>query len=125
MANMFAQLTSRRSAVRLAHVNHFYIELGKNIRRYRQRTGVGLSQEALAKRVGLSRTSITNVEKGRQQLPLHMLYVLADALGVEPVALLPDRKQLAPGKTKVVIDLASLPPDIADFLGRVATPENQ
>jgi len=39
--------------------------------------------------LGLSRTSITNIERGRQPIQLHTLYKIADVLGVEPTALLP------------------------------------
>jgi len=106
-------------------VNRFYIEFGQNVRRQRQRVGVKLSQDALAKRVGLSRTSVTNIEKGRQQLPLHMLYSFADALGVEPVSLLPDKKKLTRDRKRVTVDLSKLPPDLADFVDRVASHENQ
>jgi transcriptional regulator with XRE-family HTH domain len=48
-----------------------------------------LTQEKLGRLVGLSRTSITNIEKGRQHIALHQLYVLAEALRVRPEALLP------------------------------------
>jgi len=48
-----------------------------------------MSQEAFAKAVGLSRTSITNIERGRQPVSLHTLYFMADILGVGPADLLP------------------------------------
>ncbi len=48
-----------------------------------------MSQEAFAKAVGLSRTSITNIERGRQPISLHTLYFMADILGIEPADLLP------------------------------------
>jgi transcriptional regulator with XRE-family HTH domain len=48
-----------------------------------------MSQEAFAKAVGLSRTSITNIERGRQPISLHTLYFMADILGAEPADLLP------------------------------------
>jgi transcriptional regulator with XRE-family HTH domain len=48
-----------------------------------------MSQDAFAKAVGLSRTSITNIERGRQPVSLHTLYSMADILGVEAVDLLP------------------------------------
>jgi len=48
-----------------------------------------MSQQAFAKAVGLSRTSITNIERGRQPISLHTLYFMADILGVEPSDLLP------------------------------------
>jgi transcriptional regulator with XRE-family HTH domain len=54
-----------------------------------RRTESGMSQEAFAKAVGLSRTSITNIERGRQPVSLHTLYFMADILGVEPADLLP------------------------------------
>ncbi len=103
----------------------FYVEFGRNLRRQRQRPGAILSQDSLARRVGLSRTSVTNIEKGRQQLPLHMLYAFADALGVEPIALLPDKKQLSQQGKRVVINLNALPPDVADFVDRVASNESK
>ncbi len=125
LANMFAMLTFRRGHAKLKPMRQFYIELGRNIRRHRQRPGVDLSQDSLAKRVGLSRTSVTNVEQGRQQVPLHMLYIFADALGVEATALLPDKKKMAQEGKRVIVDLQKLPPEVADFVGRVATREDQ
>lgn len=80
-----------------------------------------MSQEGLAKRVGLSRTSITNIEQGRQQVPLHMIYTFADALGVELTALLPDKKLLANEDKQVTINLNQLPQDVAEFVERVAS----
>lgn len=94
----------------------FYREFGRTLREHRQRTGGELSQEQLAKRVGLSRTSITNIEKGRQQIPLHMLYLLADALGVDPISLLPDKRRLGASGSTASDDL---PADVAAFLERV------
>lgn len=48
-----------------------------------------MTQEKLGSLVGLSRTSIVNIEKGRQHISLHQLFVFADALKVRPEALLP------------------------------------
>jgi transcriptional regulator with XRE-family HTH domain len=50
-----------------------------------------LTQEALASQVALTRTSITNIERGRQKLLLHTLVDIAHALSVEPAELLPVR----------------------------------
>src|SRR5258707_332653 len=108
---MFVYLTFGRSFVNMTFMGtSLYIEFGSNLRR--QRSGVGLSQENLAKRVGLSRTSVTNIEKGRQQVALHMVYSFADALGVEPSSLLPDKKKLAKDGKRVMVDLSELPPDL-------------
>jgi transcriptional regulator with XRE-family HTH domain len=69
----------------------FYPAFGQRLAHVRRRAGI--SQELLAGRVGLSRTSIVNVEKGRQRVPLHMLVDFADVLGVTPDDLLPPRSQ--------------------------------
>jgi transcriptional regulator with XRE-family HTH domain len=71
----------------MADPTAFYREVGQNVRRKREQ--LGLTQEALASQVALTRTSITNIEKGRQKLLLHTLVDIAHALGVEPALLLP------------------------------------
>jgi transcriptional regulator with XRE-family HTH domain len=48
-----------------------------------------MTQEALAKKVSLTRTSIINIEKGRQQILLHNLVDIARALQVSPAELIP------------------------------------
>jgi len=45
----------------------------------------------LALAVGLSRTSVANIEKGRHRIQIHTLYAIAAALGIEPAELLPPR----------------------------------
>jgi transcriptional regulator with XRE-family HTH domain len=46
------------------------------------RFGCGLTQLALARRSGISRPSIANVEAGRQNVSIRQLCALAAALGV-------------------------------------------
>ena len=50
---------------------------------------MGLTQEQLAEQIGLSRTSVTNIERGRQHVVLHQIYEIAAALGLNVEALLP------------------------------------
>lgn len=54
------------------------------------RKDAGLTQQELAERVGLTRTSITNIESGAQHINLRQLYLLAAAVGLHPARLLPD-----------------------------------
>lgn len=68
----------------------FYIEFGKLVRAYRQR--LGLTQDQLGERVGLSRTSITNIEQGRQKVLLHHLFLLAESLEISAEVLLPNMR---------------------------------
>lgn len=64
-----------------------YIELGANIRAARERAK--LDQATLADAVGLVRTSITNIERGRQRPQLHVIYAIADVLKVSISDILP------------------------------------
>jgi transcriptional regulator with XRE-family HTH domain len=64
-----------------------YPEIGRRIRD--ARLEAGLTQAALGDAVGLARTSVTNIETGNQQLTLHALWRIGDALGVSPRELLP------------------------------------
>lgn len=65
-----------------------YEEFGRDLRKARRKRG--LTQQQLGDRIGLSRTSITNMEKGRQQITLHQLYFISSALGCKLDDLLPD-----------------------------------
>lgn len=64
-----------------------YLTIGRNVRRERQR--LKLKQDEVADRIGMLRTSIANIEAGRQRVPLHTLCDLASALDVQPGRLLP------------------------------------
>ena len=65
----------------------FYRQFGQLLAQVRRKQGI--SQEMLADELGLSRTSITNIEKGRQPIQLHSLYLIARLLSVELKELLP------------------------------------
>lgn len=60
--------------------------VGLRIRQIREM--LGLSQDDLAKRVGLKRVSVTNTEVGRQRLLLDGVERYATALGTTPKHLL-------------------------------------
>lgn len=64
----------------------YYRELGQRIQR--ARIAKGLTQEGLASAVGLTRTSVVNIEKGRQKVLAHTLVRLARSLhvGIENLA---------------------------------------
>jgi transcriptional regulator with XRE-family HTH domain len=52
------------------------------------RTALGWTQDELAKKVGLTRTSITNIESGRQRILLHDVEKFAEVFGTTPKGLL-------------------------------------
>jgi len=60
--------------------DYFYKSLGDNIRIAREKAG--LKQGAFAELIGLSRTSVVNIEKGRQHLPFHLAGVIARVLKI-------------------------------------------
>ena len=66
-----------------------YPEIGKRIAQ--RRKALGNTQEWLAPQVGLSRTSLANIERGRQKILVHQLLAFASALDLEPTELLPRR----------------------------------
>lgn len=57
----------------------FYAALGQFLKK--QRKTKGLPQEALAEVLKINRVSVSNIESGLCQLPLHRAIELADALG--------------------------------------------
>ena len=85
-----------------------YEALGEKIRR--ARANRDMRQAELARRVRLSRTSITNVELGRQGLAVHQLFEFADALGVEPCELL--ELQLPTEEAEA----APVPPELSEWV---------
>jgi|SRR5271170_2195438 len=76
----------------MSDLNAFYQEVGRRIREARKRRKPSLTQDGLASLVGLTRTSITNLEQGRQKCLLHTLSEVATALQVEPASLFPGTK---------------------------------
>lgn len=70
-------------------INHkaLYQYIGTAIRRNREARG--MTQAQLAEAVGMLRTSVVNLEAGRQRAPLHTLYPVCAVLGIEATALLP------------------------------------
>jgi len=63
-----------------------YRTLGERIAYERQRRG--LTQLQLSKAIGLTRASVTNIELGRQRVPVHTLAAIAVQLGLDIPTLL-------------------------------------
>lgn len=68
-------------------IEGIYDYIGSRVRA--ERVDASLSQDELGLRVGLTRTSISNIELGHQKIQIHTLYDIAAVLGVPPTALLP------------------------------------
>lgn len=79
-------------------VDALYAALGRRIRAAREARG--LNQAALGAAIGIGRSSVSNVEAGRQHLAVHQLVAAAQALKVDTEDLLigplPDLTQPSP-----------------------------
>ena len=62
----------------LMNETNLYTSLGKAIAT--KRNELGLTQAFVAKKIGLTRASLANIETGRQKVLLHHVYRLASAL---------------------------------------------
>jgi DNA-binding XRE family transcriptional regulator len=70
---------------------NFYAAVGRQIAKVRSGR---LTQEALAMKAALTRTSIINIEKGRQQILLHTVVDISRALQVPITDLIPNTDDL-------------------------------
>lgn len=71
----------------------------KNIRKKK-----GYNQSNLAEKIGLERTSITNIETGRQKATVTVLYKICDLLDIEISDLLPKLNEVATHKVDATND---------------------
>jgi transcriptional regulator with XRE-family HTH domain len=97
----------------------FYRQFGNLLRERRRK--LGLTQESLAEDVGLSRTSITNIERGEQRVLLHQLYSLAEKLRVSPKRLLPD---VSSRPAQFERQLEALPPQKRALILKIVRSQN-
>ena len=74
-------------------VTRFYQLLGERVRAARE--DKDLTQAALAERLDLSRTSITNLENGTQRPPAHHLARMAQVLEMPITELIPEWQRVA------------------------------
>lgn len=65
----------------------FKKDIGSKLKQLR--TGVGIKQAELAVAVGLERTSITNIESGKQMVTIPVLYRICHVLGIAVSDILP------------------------------------
>jgi transcriptional regulator with XRE-family HTH domain len=60
--------------------------VGENLRAYRRARGI--NQEDFADRLGLHRTYLGDIERGKRNLSLQKVELFAELLGLEPLSLL-------------------------------------
>ena len=92
-----------------------YAAIGRKIRSARARSSNRVSQARLAEKVEVSRTSIVNIEAGRQHAPIHLLWRIAEELDIEPLSLIPRRSEFASS-----VPVADLPPKMRQQIAQQA-----
>lgn len=75
-------------------VQKVYHLLGERIRLQRMQRKI--KQEVLADQLNMSRTSIVNIEKGRQRPSIHLLLELSSIFRIEVVDLIPPYPEITP-----------------------------
>jgi transcriptional regulator with XRE-family HTH domain len=73
-------------------IKRVYVEIGGRVRRARKEHG--WNQADLAHAVDLARSSIANLEAGRQRPPVHIMLLIAQALDISVATLLPTSSEL-------------------------------
>ena len=100
---------------------HFYKLVGAKVRS--ARIEAGLSQATLAGQVGLTRSSVANLEAARQRTSLYHFVLISRALGAEVSELLPDEPGTYDSQlmSSLQNELADLPETAQEFVrGAVA-----
>lgn len=96
--------------------NEFYRLIGEMIRA--KRNARNWLQEDLANRCGIARTTLINIEKGSQSIPLHSFISISKALGCNFTELLPNLDSIAQvGKSD--LDSKKIPPKTASEINSI------
>lgn len=102
-----------------AYVDNLYRQLGERIRQ--QRMAVNMTQEELATSIGMLRTSIVNIEAGRQKPPLHVIYQICHQLGIEPNTVMPTLDQVRDVQVTIAGDVQELPARAAKIFREISS----
>lgn len=100
--------------------NDYYELLGKDIRTYREKAG--LTQAELAEAAGLARTSLINIERGRQRVFVDQLETICQEIGLSVAEFFDKRGRLSKPKPVVKSNLKGMPM-VAKFLDTVRRDE--
>lgn len=99
-----------------AGIENFYTHVGEKLRSVRM--AAGFSQDVLAQRVGLTRSSIANLEAGRQRVALHLFVAICQALDKDICEFLPEKPEphRSPISSSIEERLAGSPQSMQQFV---------
>ncbi len=98
-------------------IDQVYQVIGARIRA--RRTDLGLTQTELGQHVGLTRSSIANIEAGRQRAMIHTIMQLANQLDLEPAQLFPEVEHDNRMQNRLTERLEGQPESTYDFVRSV------
>lgn len=103
------------SGPREGTIEPIYARVGARIAKGRQKRK--MTQFELARKSGLARTTIANIERGEQRFLLHHLYEIADGLGVPAAKLLPpEKKSISERIESSLAEITSDDPEAASMI---------
>ena len=109
----------KRDGQRLAICDRIQKEFGERFQKARK--NAGFLQKNMAAAMGLTRTTISNIERGTQRLYLDQVFHAAQVLSVSVESLLPDLRDIyAIPAVRTATD-SPLPNGVADEVARVLT----
>ena len=85
-------------------LEELYLIIGEHLRN--RRIELRLNQKDLSDSVGINRTSISNIENGRHQAPLHLLYKICNSLELDLLSILPSYDELEGHKSNADGDMS-------------------
>jgi transcriptional regulator with XRE-family HTH domain len=85
-----------------AEIETLYRIISERVRNARKRRG--LNQQDLASRIGKDRTSVVNLESGKQKMPLHVLWSIAEHVGMTLHDLIPTKAEIAAAASVPTLD---------------------
>lgn len=103
-------------------IDEIYKAIGSRVKAKREQAD--LKQDQLAERVGLTRTSISNIENGRQRIQVHTLFMIAEALNVPVETLLPLNLTEEPEEIDEQV-LRNVPKEEHEWVKRVLSSEKR
>jgi len=102
-----------------------YAKIGQRIREVREQSDSQISQQQLADVLELTRTSITNIEKGNQKITLDALYKLCEYFRIEVREVLPDVTSVLAQPKSVDVEvgdkLHQMPPKVGAVIRRLTS----
>ena len=90
-------INTRLEFFKMIDEKRLYQVLGERLKYQRENQTFScekFTQAKLADEIGLERTSITNIEKGNQKVPLHVLYKICEVLQIQIIDLLPNLSEI-------------------------------